>query len=461
MLGQSGVSEHPLRGAENHSGGAFPGARAASAPPDSCRESLFSCMLAAAYESFLRAGDNSRVPAFPMRPRLKSLAKRVLLIGAVILLLGLPIFFFVLPGVVEKRFNPVLAQPPYSASEKATELHRRLFIADLHADSLLWDRDLGARSSARGQVDLPRLAQGNVALQAFTIVTKSPRGLNIESNSERTTDMITLLAIAERWPIATWGSLKERVLYQARKLHEASARSNGRFVIIKTAADLSSYMERRRREPGIVAGFLGVEGAHALEGELANIDLFFDSGIRMMAPTHFFDNDIGGSAHGIEKGGLTEKGREMIRRMQAKHMIVDLAHASPKVIEDALSVSTAPLIVSHTGVKGTCDNRRNLSDDQLRAIAATGGLIGIGYWDTAVCGADARAIARAIRYAANVAGVEHVALGSDFDGSVTVPFDTAGLVLLTDALLAEGFTESEIRMIMGENVVRVLMANLP
>jgi microsomal dipeptidase-like Zn-dependent dipeptidase len=395
-----------------------------------------------------------------MRPKFRSLARRLFLIVFIVILLGLPIFFFVLPGVVEKRYNPVLAQPPYKASEKARELHPRLFIADLHADSLLWDRDLSLRS-ARGQVDLPRLVEGNVALQAFTIVTKTPRGLNIESNSERTTDMITLLAIAERWPVACWRSLKERVLYQSAKLHEVAARSQGRFIIIKTAADLSGYMERRGREPGLTAGFLGVEGAHALEGDLSNIDLFFESGIRMMAPTHFFDNDLGGSAHGLQKGGLTEKGREMIRRMEAKHMIVDLAHASPKVIEDAVSISTAPLVVSHTGVKGTCNNRRNLDDDQLRAIARTGGVIGIGYWDTAVCGTDATAIARAIRYTANLVGVEHVALGSDFDGSVTVPFDTGGLVLLTDALLAEGFTEPEIRMIMGDNVARVLLRSLP
>jgi len=395
-----------------------------------------------------------------MRPLFKFLSRRRLLaVLVIILLLSGGLFFFVLPGVLEKRYNPVLREPPYSASERALELHRRLFIVDLHADSLLWDRDLGTRLT-RGQVDLPRLFEGNVALQAFTIVTKVPRGLNIESNSDRT-DVITPLAVAQRWPIASWFSLRERALYQARKLHAVAARSGGKFIIIKTAADLKGYMERRGRETGITAGFLGVEGAHALDGDLSNIDLFFESGIRMMAPTHFFDNDMGGSAHGLQKGGLTEKGREMIRRMQAKHMIVDLAHASPKVIEDALAVSNAPVVVSHTGVKGTCNNTRNLSDDQLRAIARTGGVIGIGYWETAVCGTDAAAIARAIRYTANVAGVEHVALGSDFDGSVAVPFDTSGLVLLTDALLAEGFTESEIRMIMGENVVRVLLRSLP
>lgn len=404
-------------------------------------------------------GVNLVASLYLMRPKSKSLIKRLLLILFIVLLLCLALIFFVLPPELEKRFNPVLVQPPYQASERARELHSRLFVADLHADSLLWSRDLAERGT-RGHVDLPRLIEGNVGLQAFTIVTKTPRGLNIESNSDRT-DNITLLAIVERWPTRTWGSLKERVLYQTGKLQALAARSGGKFVLIKTSADLSGYLERRGREAGITAGFLGIEGAHALEGDLSNIDLFFDQGVRMMAPTHFFDNDIGGSAHGIEKGGLTEKGKEMIRRMQARHMIVDLAHASPKVIEDALAVSTAPLVVSHTGVKGICNNTRNLSDDQLRGIAATGGVIGIGYWDTAVCGTDAAAIARAIRYTANIAGVEHVALGSDFDGSVAVPFDTTGLVLITDALLNEGFTEPEIRMIMGDNVARVLMQTLP
>jgi len=189
--------------------------------------------------------------------------------------------------------------------------------------------------------------------------------------------------------------------------------------------------------------------------------VLFDAGIRMMAPTHFFDNDIGGSAPGVEKGGLTDKGREMIKRMEAKRMIVDLAHASAKTIDDVLAIATRPVVVSHTGVKGTCDNNRNLSDDQLKAIAKTGGVIGIGFWDTAVCGNDAKAIARAIRYAANLVGVEHVGLGSDYDGAIPAPFDTSGVVEITDALMAEGFTEQEIGMIMGRNVLRLLVQNLP
>ena len=142
-------------------------------------------------------------------------------------------------------------------------------------------------------------------------------------------------------------------------------------------------------------------------------------------------------------------------------MLVDVAHASEKTLNDVLAMATRPVVVSHTGVKGTCDNNRNLSDDQLRRIAKTGGIVGIGYWDTAVCGDDAASIAKAMRHTANVIGVNHVALGSDFDGSVKVPFDTSGISLITEALINEGFTDEEIGRIMGGNVIGLLSSNLP
>jgi microsomal dipeptidase-like Zn-dependent dipeptidase len=96
-----------------------------------------------------------------------------------------------------------------------------------------------------------------------------------------------------------------------------------------------------------------------------------------------------------------------------------------------------------------------------KAIARTGGIIGIGYWQTATCGTDARAVARAIKHVSNLVGAEHVTLGSDFDGAVSAPFDTIGLVEITDALLAEGFNENEISLIMGGNTLRLLSENLP
>lgn len=365
----------------------------------------------------------------------------------------------VLPGVVEGRMNRVLQPPPYRASPQAQALHARLDVADLHADPLLWGRDLLKRST-RAQVDIPRLAEGGVALQVFAVVTKTPRGLNIERNDDRS-DNVLLLALLQRWPTRTWGSLKERALHQAQRLHDMAARSQGRLTVVGTQAELRTFRQRRAQDRSLVSGMLAIEGAQALDGDPANVDALFDAGFRMMSPTHFFDDEMAGSAHGVEKGGLTDKGREMIRRMEQRRMIVDLAHASPQTIDEILAMATRPVVVSHGGVKGTCDNRRNLSDEQLRRIARNGGLVGIGYWDKATCGSDARAVARAIRHVVNTVGLQYVALGSDYDGAVTVPFDTSGLVLVTEALMEAGFGEPEIARIMGGNQLEFLAKQLP
>jgi len=383
---------------------------------------------------------------------------RVVLLPVAVLLCALA-FFFVLPAAFDAYANRARKGPPYAASERARALHRGLFVADMHADTLLWDRDLLSRSS-RGHVDLPRLREGGVALQFFTVVSKTPFRSNYESNTERL-NAITLLAVAERWPARTWTSLKERALYQARKLEDAAARSGGGLTVIRTAGDLSRFAGRRKNDAQAVAGLLGIEGAYVLEGDVDNVDALFDAGFRMMAPTHFFDNEWGGSAHGVEKTGLTDRGREMVRRMEARGMLLDLAHASPRTIDDVLAMATRPVVVSHTGLRGVCDNPRNLSDEHARRIAATGGVIAIGFWDAATCGEDARAAARSMRYAANLVGVGHVALGSDFDGTVTEPFDATGLVEITQALIDEGFREEEVALIMGGNVRRLLSETLP
>jgi microsomal dipeptidase-like Zn-dependent dipeptidase len=355
--------------------------------------------------------------------------------------------------------NRTLQRGPYTVSARALELHRRLFVADLHADPLLWGRDLRMRAR-RGHVDVPRLEEGGVALQVFSVVSKSPWGLNIERNDDRS-DQVTLLALSQGWAPKTWTSLKERAVYQARRLFRMAALSKGKLTVLKSRADLSAFLERRRQDPSLVAGLLALEGAQVLEGRAENVEAMDVAGYRMVGLAHFFDNEVTGSAHGVLKGGLTAVGREVVRRLEEKRMLIDVAHASPRAIEEVLGLAQRPVVVSHTGVKGTCDNTRNLSDEQLRGIARTGGVVGIGFWKAAVCGEDVRAIARALRYAVGVAGLEHVGLGSDFDGAVTVPFDASGLPLLTEALLAEGFREDEIAAVMGGNVLRVLQETLP
>lgn len=357
----------------------------------------------------------------------------------------------------DRRLNRASARPPYVVEPRARKVHGRLFVADMHSDFLLWNRKLSKRYE-RGHMDLPRLVEANVGLQIFSVVTKSPWGQNYDRN-ESDSDRITSLAVAQAWPLRSWNSLLERALFQARRLQ--SFEQDGQVTILRTAADLEAFLARRAARPDLVAGLLAVEGLHALEGRLEHVDTLFDAGFRMMAPVHMFDNEVAGSAHGAKQGGLTELGRDVVRRLEDLGAVVDLAHASEATIRDVLGIATRPVVVSHTGVRGTCDSSRNLSDEQLRDVAATGGLIGIGFWDSAVCGTTVVDVVRAIRYTADLVGVDHVALGSDFDGTVLTPFDVTGLPLLTSALLDEGFHEDEIGKIMGSNVIRLLREMLP
>lgn len=382
--------------------------------------------------------------------------KRLLMTGASLLLaLG----FFALPSFLDYRMNSTADHGPYQASAAAQALHRQLWIADLHDDALLWQRDPLQRHSY-GHADLPRLLEGNVGLQVFAAVTKTPRGLNYASNAADS-DNITPLVIAQRWPRATWNSLLQRALYQSQRLQQAERDSQGLLQIVRSREELRQALARRNPEQPSLAAILATEGLHPLEGQLENVDVLFEAGYRIAGLTHFFDNELGGSAHGLEKGGLTPFGREVVKRLEQRHMLIDLAHASKPMIDDVLAMATRPLLVSHTGVAGTCPGPRNLSDEHLRRIAAGGGLVGIGYWDGAVCATSVDAIIKAIRYSVDLIGVEHVALGSDFDGTIHAPFDTSGLVLLTDGLLKTGFSAEQITAIMGGNVQRLLLQYLP
>jgi microsomal dipeptidase-like Zn-dependent dipeptidase len=348
---------------------------------------------------------------------------------------------------------------PYLLPPADADLHERLTVVDLHADSLLWGRDL-LRRADRGHVDVPRLVEGNVALQVFAASTKVPRHLNVERNDDRSDD-ITLVSLVQGWPVPTWRSLTARAEYMASRLHATAARSGGGLTLIRSSSDLQRFLELRAGDPTLVAGLLAIEGAHALDGSIANVGRLEDAGYRMVGLAHFFDNAFAGSAHGVEKGGLTGAGRELVAELEARRMIVDLAHASAATIDEVLAIATRPVVASHTGVRAVADNARNLTDDQLRGIAATGGMVGIGFWPTACGGEDAASIARSIAHAAAVVGADHVGLGSDFDGAVPVPFDASGMGLVTAALRAEGVDEAAIGRIMGGNAIDLLARSLP
>ena len=378
---------------------------------------------------------------------------------ALLLLIAIALMHWVLPGQIEGSMNLVREHAPYQIREDARTLHDSLFVADLHTDSLLWKRDL-LKESDIGHVDVPRLQRGNVALQIFSATTKSPSGQNYEENTGDS-DNITLLAVAQMWPVRTWTSIYERADYQLEKLHDFAADSDSQLVVIRNATDMQAFADRRARGEDVIAGIYLIEGAHPLEGELDNLDRLFDSGLRIAGLTHFFDNRLGGSLHGQSGAGLTPFGKDVIQRANELGIIIDVAHASPQMVSDVLDLSTAPVILSHGGMKGMCDMSRNLDDALMQRIAAEGGLVGIGYWDGAVCDITPIGVVRSIRYAIDLLGVEHVALGSDYDGSTEVLFDTSELAILTQTMLDEGFTETEIRKVMGENTKQFFLANLP
>jgi microsomal dipeptidase-like Zn-dependent dipeptidase len=326
-------------------------------------------------------------------------------------------------------------------------------------------------------LDLPRMVEGNLAIQGFAVPTKAPKDLiygreDVHADSK---DLIDLLADTADWPAATRESTFARAVYMASRFHDLHIRSLGSFRPILTRRDLDRFLADRRQEgPGLTAGFLCLEGAHALEGKLENLDHLYDVGYRLIGLAHFFDTDVGGSAHGVERGGLTELGRAVIRRMGEKRMILDLAHSSPQTFDDALEFlerleragrPRPGVCVSHTGVVATYANERNIRDEDVDRIIRLDGVVGIGLFPYALGDDTLEAFLAAVRHVAdreNGRGIHHVALGSDFDGICETIVDASGLALVTEALLSDPrFDRRDVGRVMGENLVRLLRTWLP
>lgn len=389
--------------------------------------------------------------------------RRLLLALGLLVLAALGAFLAFAPAYVERALNPMtMPAEGWPASAEAQALHDRLVIGDWHSDALLWDRDLLVRVD-RGHSDVPRLLDGNMALQVFTTVTKSPSGQNYDQNSSEAGDNITPLFIGQLRPPRAWFSLRERALVQAGALHRAARHAPDRLRVIRTRGDLQALLADRAAGQRVLGALLGSEGGHPLEGDLGNLQVLYDAGFRLMGLTHFFDNELGGSLHG-EGGsgaGLSDFGREVVDRMMQLGLVIDVTHAAPQMVEDVLAIPGTRPVLSHTGITRHCPSPRNLPDDLVARIADAGGLIGIGYWSDVVCGNRPADIAAAIAAAIEVAGEDHVSLGSDWDGSVDSPIDAAHLPALTQALLDQGLTEAQIAKVMGGNMMAYLADILP
>jgi membrane dipeptidase len=465
--------------------------------------------LAAAIGFFLdRPWSKSPDPPFPSKQDIVGLLVLLLVAAGAFIGSGL------LADRIDYYANGVYKTELPTVSKEAQQLHQSLFIVDLHADTMLWNRDLLKRS-ARGHVDLPRLKEGGVALQVFAVVTDTPNKHTAPANSrlsEKETECLSgdwvnmtgLLQVAQLRPVSVWFNLKNRALYQANRLRDFAGVSNGDLRLIESVDDLGNLVQARLSGLSKPTGALiALEGAHWLgtgsdtpENVKNGVRELFDAGFRMLAPTHRFNNALGAASEGCDQTvGFTDNGRAFLQAVGNSNIILDLAHASDAGISEAAKASAAPIVISHTGLrehcrqptsdnKTLCDIARNMRDEEVRAVARTGGVVGIGIWVEAA-GESIKDVVDSFVAAYEALSdptfvdemrtknpdydpFDHIALGSDFDGAVQTPIDVSKLSSLTQALMDRRqpngerlFNNDAIRKIYGVNACRVFATRLP
>lgn len=322
-------------------------------------------------------------------------------------------------------------------------LHEDSIVVDLHTDSLIQARAVGYRLAERHHnpilerlgfyhADLPRLREGGVTGQFFGVVT---------------------------FPYPERGCA-EACLRQVGMLRALAAEQG--LIWARTAEDV-----RRAKREGTLAVFAGVEGGHNLEGSLDGLRALDQAGVRYLGLTHLTSNAIAAPSGG--KGAsaaapLTDFGREVVREMNERRMIVDLAHVGRAAFLEACARSARPVLVSHTGIAAAYPLWRNIDDDQIRAVAGTGGVIGLifawRYLGSRRGGVDM--LAPHLEHVRRLVGARHLAIGSDFDGAIEPVRgleNVAQLPAVTALLQRLAWSEDEIRGVLGENVLRLLDAS--
>lgn len=422
--------------------------------------------------------------------RMRSVRARLLII-VVLALLGVVAYvgytqyaagLYYLAGRYDRMMNPYGVDPDAPEPTAGDRLfHRSMFIADMHIDTLKWERDLLQRSMF-GHADLPRLDEGNVALQVFTIVTKSPLSLPWSTCvSGRMPDTNTPLSLMQGRPAF---DLKARAYYQIDRMKDAVERSRDHegpeLRLIEDYDDLAQLVQDRLDGKSVIGGILGIEGGHWIGGEDATGDdvrremqELFNAGVRLFAPTHRFDNALSGSNEGCNRYGLTDHGEIALSEAERLGMLVDLAHISSDGLRDSVELLDSPVTVSHTGIRAECEEPcrpdRNLSDEDIALIIGSGGVIGVGYWPQAV-GPSVWRIADVMEHIMEIAEREgspepshHVALGSDYDGSVTPLIEVGHLDVLTAIMRRRDnpFHPEVTRDIFGRNACRLFGTVLP
>lgn len=329
---------------------------------------------------------------------------------------------------------------------RAREWYAAAPVADAHADSLLWNRDLCKRSK-EGHVDFPRLREAGVKIQLFTIPTRGWPVL----------DGMGAFCAFRRWPKRARRDPRSRALYQIEMLQNACERSGGEAALARTAADLDANLKRGR-----LSAVIGMEGAYPLEGNISHLHEFYHLGLRFLGPAHLIPNEFSSCSYWLYKDrGLTGLGRELLVEMQKLGIALDAAHASPRALDEMLAKEFDGLatFTSHTGAAGVTDIWRNLSDRHIQQIAARGGVIAIILARMYLGGPSLLQFVKHADHAAKIAGIDNIAIGSDFDGFVKPPegiADACDFPKLADALAAGGHGREATIGVLGGNLTRFL-----
>ncbi len=310
----------------------------------------------------------------------------------------------------------------------ASRLHHDAVVVDLHNDLMLevqaGKRDVTRRTPV-GHSDLPRLREGGVDVQVFALFvhpTEVDRG-------------------------------RTRVSAFLDAFDRLAATHSGALGAATSVAEINAL-----RAEGRLAVVLAVENASALEGDPSFVDALFARGVRMMSLTWNNSNGLADGALESTHGGLTPLGRLVLARMQEGGMMVDVSHLSEKSFWDVLATTHGPIVASHSNAAGLTAHRRNLTDEQLHAIAQRGGVVGVNFVPAFLGGASLAQILDHATYMVTVMGPDHVALGSDFDGftgRVNGLEDVSQLANLTAGLVARGQSTQTVKKILGENALRV------
>lgn len=348
---------------------------------------------------------------------------------------------------VDWRADPDAWAKSLGISREAVDLYLDSEVIDLHLDSFIWTRIFGydlRRKHGTGlfggcfysQVDFPRVLEAQLSGGTWVITTNPARSAR--------------------------GRARAFVENQ-RRLRDLFATVSEQFELVRNVAEY-----RRARAAGKHGAFVGIQGGNALDHEPSSLDLIEDDLVLRITVVHLSTSSLGTTSSPLAGGtrvGLTDKGREFVSRLNEKRIFVDLAHISKRGFWDAVEVHdpSQPLIVTHTGVSGVFEHWRNLDDDQLRAIADSGGTIGVMYQSSflgdSTFGGRPESVVRHLQHIVHAVGEDHASLGSDWDGAITPPRGLRScteLPRLVQLMLDAKLSPTTIRKILGQNFLRTV-----